>query len=335
TLQSHVAVVGLASTPTGRGYWEVSSDGGLFAFGDAGFYGSMGGKALNAPVVGIATTPTGRGYWEVGSDGGLFAFGDAGFYGSMGGKPLDQEVTAVAGVPGGRGYWEVGADGGVFAFGDAGFYGSMGGKATEQAVVAVSRTPGGHGYWLVGADGGVFAFGTAQFEGALVDPPPPAPAPAAAIPPAVNPAIATVALSQVGNGDIYGGGGAAWCAFFASWVWEQAGIPIPTTPEASEIGSWALANGGQILPPSATPSPGDAVLFVAPGSPLAWPDATGLNYSTIEHVNIVVQVLPGGGIITVGGNESGTVRELGPYSAANASTWFGQAIYGFVQPPTS
>ncbi|MHB8220211.1 MAG: hypothetical protein ACYDHU_07795, partial [Acidimicrobiales bacterium] len=57
TLQSHVAVVGLASTPTGRGYWEVSSDGGLFAFGDAGFYGSMGGKALNAPVVGLATNP--------------------------------------------------------------------------------------------------------------------------------------------------------------------------------------------------------------------------------------------------------------------------------------
>ncbi|MGH9108565.1 MAG: fibronectin type III domain-containing protein [Acidimicrobiales bacterium] len=40
----------------GKGYWEVASDGGLFAFGDAGFYGSMGGKPLNEAVVGMATT---------------------------------------------------------------------------------------------------------------------------------------------------------------------------------------------------------------------------------------------------------------------------------------
>ena len=70
-------------TPDGKGYWEVASDGGVFAFGDAGFYGSMGGKSLNAPVVGITATPDGKGYWEVASDGGVFAFGDAGFYGSV------------------------------------------------------------------------------------------------------------------------------------------------------------------------------------------------------------------------------------------------------------
>ncbi|MHB1763455.1 MAG: hypothetical protein ACYCS4_12085, partial [Acidimicrobiales bacterium] len=64
-----------------RGYWEVASDGGVFAFGDAQFYGSMGAKSLAAPVVGIASTPDGRGYWEVASDGGVFAFGDAQFYG--------------------------------------------------------------------------------------------------------------------------------------------------------------------------------------------------------------------------------------------------------------
>jgi hypothetical protein len=47
-------VVGIAATPDGKGYWEVASDGGIFAFGDAGFFGSMGGKPLNAPVVGIS-----------------------------------------------------------------------------------------------------------------------------------------------------------------------------------------------------------------------------------------------------------------------------------------
>jgi hypothetical protein len=33
-------IVGIATTPDGKGYWEVASDGGIFAFGDAGFYGS-------------------------------------------------------------------------------------------------------------------------------------------------------------------------------------------------------------------------------------------------------------------------------------------------------
>ena len=45
-------VVAISDTPDGQGYWEVAADGGLFAFGDAGFYGSMGGKPLNAPIVG-------------------------------------------------------------------------------------------------------------------------------------------------------------------------------------------------------------------------------------------------------------------------------------------
>ena len=77
-------VVGMAATPDGDGYWLVASDGGIFAFGDAGFYGSMGGHPLNQPIVGMAATPDGKGYWLVAADGGIFAFGDAAFYGSTG-----------------------------------------------------------------------------------------------------------------------------------------------------------------------------------------------------------------------------------------------------------
>ncbi len=33
-----------------QGYWVAASDGGVFSFGDARFYGSMGGKHLNAPA---------------------------------------------------------------------------------------------------------------------------------------------------------------------------------------------------------------------------------------------------------------------------------------------
>jgi hypothetical protein len=56
----------MAASPTGRGYWFVASDGGIFNFGDAGFLGSAGGQSLPAGVVvmaavnpsGSTTTPT-------------------------------------------------------------------------------------------------------------------------------------------------------------------------------------------------------------------------------------------------------------------------------------
>jgi hypothetical protein len=73
----------------------VASDGGIFSFGDASFYGSMGGRSLEQPVVGIAATPDGKGYWEVASDGGIFSFGDASFYGSMGGRPLARPIVSM------------------------------------------------------------------------------------------------------------------------------------------------------------------------------------------------------------------------------------------------
>ncbi len=79
-----------------KGYRQVAADGGIFAFGDAAFYGSMGGHPLNAPIVGIAATPDGQGYWEVAADGGIFAFGDAAFYGSMGGHPLNAPIVGIA-----------------------------------------------------------------------------------------------------------------------------------------------------------------------------------------------------------------------------------------------
>ena len=34
-------IAGMAATPTGRGYWLVGMDGGVYAFGDAVFYGNV------------------------------------------------------------------------------------------------------------------------------------------------------------------------------------------------------------------------------------------------------------------------------------------------------
>ena len=92
----NASVRGLTATPDGRGYWEVAHDGGIFAFGDAGFYGSMGGAPLHAGIVDVAATPDGRGYWEVGNDGGIFAFGDADFHGSTGGVALNAAIVGMA-----------------------------------------------------------------------------------------------------------------------------------------------------------------------------------------------------------------------------------------------
>jgi len=145
----------MAITPDGGGYWLVASDGGVFSYGDANFYGSMGGKHLNDPIVGMATDTGTGGYWLVASDGGVFAF-NAPYYGSMGGKHLNQPIVGVAARPGGNGYWFVASDGGIFAF-NAPFYGSMGGQHLNQPIVGMTPTPNGNGYWFVASDGGIFA----------------------------------------------------------------------------------------------------------------------------------------------------------------------------------
>ncbi len=145
-------VVGVAGTPSGGGYWLVASDGGIFSFGDAGFYGSTGGYRLNQPIVGMAPTPSGRGYWLVASDGGIFSFGDAGFYGSTGAFRLNRPVVGMAATSTGRGYWLVASDGGIFSFGDAAFYGSTGALRLVSPITGMARSATGRGYRMVAAD---------------------------------------------------------------------------------------------------------------------------------------------------------------------------------------
>lgn len=98
------------------GYLQVGRDGGIFNWGDAPFFGSLGGIALNAPVSGAAWTPTYEGYWMCAEDGGVFAFGDAVSHGSMGGTQLNAPVIGMSATDEG-GYLLIGRDGGVFAFG--------------------------------------------------------------------------------------------------------------------------------------------------------------------------------------------------------------------------
>ena len=127
-----------AGTPSGNGYWLAGADGAVYAFGDAGYLGSMAGRPLNGRIVGIAATPSGHGYVLLGSDGGIFTFGDAGFYGSTGGLRLNAPILDLTMTSDGRGYWFVGADGGVFSFGNATFHGSTGGLPLAAAVMSMT-----------------------------------------------------------------------------------------------------------------------------------------------------------------------------------------------------
>jgi len=157
--------VGSSCTKGLPGYWLAASDGGIFSFGHAGFYGSTGALTLNRPIVGMAATPDGGGYWLVASDGGIFSFGNAGFYGSTGALTLNRPIVGMAATPDGRGYWLVASDGGIFSFGDAGFHGSTGALTLNRPIVGMAAVPGGGGYWLVASDGGIFSFGNAGFHG--------------------------------------------------------------------------------------------------------------------------------------------------------------------------
>jgi hypothetical protein len=83
----------MAPTPTGKGYWLLASDGGLFSFGDAAFFGSLPGSGISSPAVAMRPTRTGGGYLIVAATGAVVNYGDAPV---LGGVP-----DAVPGYKGG------------------------------------------------------------------------------------------------------------------------------------------------------------------------------------------------------------------------------------------
>ena len=352
-------IVAMAATPDGAGYWLVALDGGVFAMGDAKFLGSMGGTRLNQPIVGMAATPDGGGYWLVAADGGIFAFGDAKFFGSTGALKLNEPIVGMAATPDGAGYWLVAADGGIFSYGDATFHGSLAKNDLPDPVVGMVATPDGQGYTMSTANGVVFAMGDAKSFGQLqLDPDatpisaiiangsntgywlldPDAwtysfttPTPEGSFP--GSSAIVAAVASQVAPDPDTGsycnpyGPCEEWCALFATWAWRQAGVNIPAYGFTGDVYNWAYYYG-TVLPPTATPDPGDAVLY-----------GTGPeNTSTSEHVGIVTQVWPDGAIDTVDG-DSGPGRDgwlsvtiNGPFLPVDSQSYNGMGIYAYAQP---
>ncbi len=66
SLQLESPIVAVTSSPDGAGYWLVAADGGVFSYGDAPFFGSLGGTG--ASVSGLAANTDQPGYQLIESD---------------------------------------------------------------------------------------------------------------------------------------------------------------------------------------------------------------------------------------------------------------------------
>ena len=121
-------------------------------------------------------------------------------------------------------------------------------------------------------------------------------------PPGSNdaPRIATYRTATAGSGV------GPWCAYFTSWVAQQAGVPVG--PNGQGIGyvptvkQWAESQGRYIPAGRAAPQVGDLVVFDRGGD------------GVLDHIGVVTGVRPDGGIDTVEGNSSDRVsaRSYGP-----------------------
>ena len=240
-----------------RGYRLVGSDGGIFGYGTAHFYGSTGGAHLNAPIVGTATDRKTGGYWMVASDGGIFAF-HAPFLGSMGGAHLNKPIVGVAATPDGGGYWMVASDGGIFTFGNARFRGSTGALHLNAPIVGMAADRATGGYWLVASDGGIFTFGAPYYGSAGGR--------------HVNAPIVGMAANPDGRGYRLAGADGALFAFGTAGSYGSpaghlgTGRIIGITVTDDGRGYWAGASNGAVYPF------GNALFFgAANGQPLQAP----------------------------------------------------------------
>ena len=71
----------------------------MFAFGDAGFYGSVPPVTLPVPIVSTADSLDGNGYWMTGTDGGVVAYGDGYFAGGMATTTLSGPIVGITATP--------------------------------------------------------------------------------------------------------------------------------------------------------------------------------------------------------------------------------------------
>ena len=117
-------VLDSVATPTGQGYYMVASDGGIFAFGDAAFAGSMGGSQAQRPRP--VPRPRRRRRPATGSSPPTAASSPSTPRSAAPWAATKLNKPVIGMVRYGDGYLMVGADGGIFNFSDRPFPGSLG-----------------------------------------------------------------------------------------------------------------------------------------------------------------------------------------------------------------
>jgi titin len=159
--------VGPASTRSG--YWMVSAEGRVYAFGEAPHLGEPKTRLGNATAVDLEPTKSGNGYWVLDDAGRVFPYGDARWLGNLNPTRLaaGERATSLSRTVSGNGYWIFTNRGRVLTFGDAVSYGDVAAVPLNGPVLDSIVTPSGKGYYMVASDGGIFAFGDAKFHGSM------------------------------------------------------------------------------------------------------------------------------------------------------------------------
>ena len=222
--------------------------------------------------------------------------------------------VGIAATPTGGGYWLLEWNGAVFPFGTAGTFGAPTGSPAAAPYTNLVPTHDAKGYWMLEPD---------AFEYSFADPPPTG----------GYPAIVAAAASQIQPDPDSGyfcnpyGTCEPWCALFATWAWQQGGVPIPSYPFVGSIYDWAAAHTA-VLPPGAIAAAGDAILY-----------GTGpTDVTTAPHVGIVAQVWPDGAVDTIEGDAGpGVDGHLavivnGPLLPTQATAFFDYPVFAFAQP---
>jgi len=130
---------------------------------------------------------------------------------------------------------------------------------------------------------------------------------------AVGQRIGLLARAQLGRGPHISAFtppvvGYAWCAWFATNIWQQAGVKIPVNGWSGYPYTWAQARGQlykRVGQPPAGPTPPVGAALMYGTSPQPGGDS--------RHINLVDRVLPDGTFMVTGGNQDGgRVTRYGP-----------------------
>ncbi|MFJ3793122.1 CHAP domain-containing protein [Kitasatospora sp. NPDC090091] len=137
-----------------------------------------------------------------------------------------------------------------------------------------------------------------------------------------------------GTGFLGSCSGEEWCADFAKWTWNQAGVTDTgvITAAAYTFAKYGTAHGTfhWVSDSSYTPQPGDAVIWAGNGRSLP-SDPNNLGFDDVEHVNLVQSASSRTNITTIGGNEGNSVQQKTGVNPTVNQDW-GQKVIGYISP---